>query len=259
MGAGVGGVGEGVGLGVGGVGGVGGVAGEGVGDAVGAGVGKHVIVNSSETANGESSSMSSSMHTPRVIGVPEKIGVGAPFAMVQLASRKACCVGASQLPPIMTATVPLGMLGSSRSDQHVPAGMVVRLLSPVQLALPMNAADVMLYAGGVGGAGGGDGVSAPALQSVVISVEMPPAETHFPAAPAATRAEMSTAGVVTAAVPEQSAEVYVFEVDAVQVPAYIMDPPTDGAQVPEVAFAVGTERVAVPVQSAVLKVCVQYV
>jgi hypothetical protein len=146
-----GGVGAGVGTGVGmGVGGS-------VGAGVGAGVGeKHVSVASCEKAKpGDEVSL----HTPKVT-IPDN-STGAPFAMVQFASRKACCVGASQLPPIMTATVPLGMFGSSRSGQHVPAGMVVRLLSPVQLALPKNAATVMLYASGVGagvGAGVGTGV-----------------------------------------------------------------------------------------------------
>ena len=101
---------------------------------------------------------------------------------------------------------------------------------------------------------------APALQSVVILVEMPPAVIHFPAAPAATMAEMSTAGVVTAAVPEQSAELYVLEVDAAQVPPYFTEVPLrNRAQVPEVALAVGMERVAVPEQSVVLNVCCQYV
>jgi hypothetical protein len=70
---------------------------------------------------------------------------------------------------------------------------------------------------------------------------------------------MSTAGVVTAAVPEQSADVYDIEVDAVQVPANLTDPPRVAAQVPEVALAVGKEVVGVPVQSAVPNVCVQYV
>ena len=100
---------------------------------------------------------------------------------------------------------------------------------------------------------------APALQSVVILVEMPPAAMHFPTSPAATMAEMSTAGVVVA-VPEQSADMYVLEVDAAQVPPYFMEsPPRSGAQVPEVALAVGMAAVAVPEQSAVLNVCCQYV
>ena len=174
MGAGVGGVGEGVGLGVGGVGGVGGVAGEGVGGAVGAGVGgtgvgvgvgKHVSAASfreevkpgAASSSPESSDVSS--HAPALNSAVN--GVGALFAMVQFASRKPCSVGASQLPPIMTATVPLGMFGSSRSDLHVPAGMVIAMLSPVQLALLSNTVTVMLYASGVGagvGAGVGTGV-----------------------------------------------------------------------------------------------------
>jgi hypothetical protein len=83
-----------------------------------------------------------SLHTPRVI---LENGIGAPFAMVQLASRKACCVGASQLPPIMRATVPLGMLGSSRSELHVPAGMAIAVLSPVQSALLSNKVKVIMY------------------------------------------------------------------------------------------------------------------
>jgi hypothetical protein len=71
---------------------------------------------------------------------------------------------------------------------------------------------------------------------------------------------MSTAGVVAAAVPEQSAVLYVIEVDAAQVPAYFMEVAAEvGAQVPEVALAVGMAPVAVPEQSAVLNVCVQYV
>ena len=129
-----GGVGAGVGTGVGmGVGGS-------VGAGVGAGVGeKHVSAASfREEANAASSSPKPSdvsSHTPALNSAVNN-GVGAPFAMVQFASRKACCVGASQLPPIMTATVPLGMLGSSRSDVHAPTGMVSRELSPVQLALP---------------------------------------------------------------------------------------------------------------------------
>ena len=122
-----GGVGAGVGTGVGmGVGGS-------VGAGVGAGVGeKHVSVAKSEKTKPPDEV---SLHTPKAI-LPNDNGVGAPFAMVQFASRKACCDGASQLPPIMTATVPLGMLGSSRSDVHAPTGMVSRELSPVQLALP---------------------------------------------------------------------------------------------------------------------------
>jgi hypothetical protein len=73
-------------------------------------------------------------------------------------------------------------------------------------------------------------------------------------------APMSTAGVVTAAVPEQSADMYDIEVDAAQVPAYFMEVTAEvGAQVPEVALAVGMEAVAVPEQSALENVCVQYV
>jgi hypothetical protein len=147
-------VGAGVGFGVGGTG-------------VGAGVEKHVSVTSSEKgrklADGESS-----LHTPMAI---PGIGVGAPFAMEQFASRKACCVGASQLPSIMEATVPLGMLGSSRSDLHVPAGMVTTTkLSPVQLALLSNTVTVMLYAGV--GAGVGAGVSA--HEPMRVEMQYPP-------------------------------------------------------------------------------------